>query len=136
MNAGILRILPPPAAPGRQAEPSQLCKTLGRDRDYRHAGSNCHSAILHRNLTEPRPVHWSSRKQAYFISTPTPRQYCLSSLGCRNAAGGTAAMSEMSMSQSSGFRYFVPQPGKNTLVTEDLLCFRSHLPIFSTVPKF
>src|SRR5271157_32854 len=89
MNAGILRILPPPAAPGRQAEPSQLCKTLGRDRDYRHAGSNCHSAILHRNLTEPRPVHWSSRKQAYFISTPTPRQYCLSSLGCRLEARAT-----------------------------------------------
>ncbi len=138
VNAGILRILPPPAAPGRQAEPSQLCKTLGRDRDgdYRHAGSNCHSAILLRNLTGPRPVHWSSRKQAYFISTATPRQSCLSSLGCTNAAGGTAAMSEMSISQSSSFRYSVLQPGKKTLVTEELLCFISRLPIFSTIPDF
>jgi hypothetical protein len=45
-------------------------------------------------------------------------------------------MSEMSMAELVGSRYFISQTGKITSVTEDLPCFRSHLPILLAIPKF
>jgi hypothetical protein len=56
--------------------------------------------------------------------------------GCRNAGADTAAMPEMSMVESADSRYLSPNLGKLPQVMEDLPCFRSHLPVFSMIPKF
>src|SRR5271157_3330088 len=67
-------MLPPPVAPGRQAEPSPLCEALGRDRDadYRQAGSNCHSAILLRSVRGPTSPLVESKAGLPYIDSDTP----------------------------------------------------------------